>query len=44
MLGKIHGGGAAFTYLFPDCIASDRSSDHLFSRHAAKLTETRNTG
>ena len=44
MFGQVHGGGAAFTYLFFDGVASYRSADHLLSRHAAKLIETRKTG
>jgi hypothetical protein len=43
MIGEVHGGCTAFSYLFPDGIVSDRCADHLFSGHVAKVTETRNT-
>jgi len=44
MLSQIYGGSAAFADFFFDCIAGDRGADHLFSRHAAKLIETRKAG
>src|SRR5512141_2738208 len=34
MLSQVYGGCAAFTYFFFDCIASHKSADHLFVRHA----------
>jgi hypothetical protein len=44
MLGEVHCGCATFAYLFPDGVAGDWGTDHLFSRHAAKLIETAKTG
>jgi hypothetical protein len=44
MLGQVYGGSSAFTYFLPDGVASYGSADHLFSRHAAKLIETGETG